>query len=87
MTRYLKRKCVEEPGTSQVKRRRRSSTGMLDCKKHCIICGENCNIVKDKKHLDRRKKNKGFRCRTADQRKGNLSFKETLLQINENDDS
>ena len=85
--RYLKQKWAEEPGTSEVKRSRRSSTGILDLKKHCIICGEYCTVIRDKKHPDRWKKNRGFRCRTADRGKGNLSSKETPLQVNENDNA
>ena len=37
----------------QIKGNRRSSTGILDFKKHCIICGEYCNVIKDKKLPDR----------------------------------
>ena len=72
---------------SRAKLSRRSSIGIFDFKKHCIICGEHCNVIKDRKHLDRWKKNKGFRCRTADREKGKLSFKEKLLQVNENDNA
>ena len=88
INRYLKRKCSEEPGMSQVKdlcRRsgnRRSFTKIFDFKKQCIIYGENCNIFKDKKHPDQCKNNKAFHCRTVDWGKGNLSSKETLLQVN-----
>ena len=85
--RNLKRKWAEESGAPQVKRSRRSSTGILDLKKHCIICGEYCTVIRDKKHPDRWKKNRGFRCRTADRGKGNLSSKETPLQVNENDNA
>ena len=75
INRYLKRKYAEQPVTSQVRRIRRSSTRIFDFKKRCIICGENCNVIKDKKHLDRWKKNKDFCCRTADLGKRNLFFK------------
>ena len=85
--RYLKRKWAAEPGTSQVKRSRRSWTGILDLKKHCIICGEYCTVIRDKKHPDRLKKNRGFRCTTADRGKENLSSKETPLQVNENENA
>ena len=58
INRYLKRKCAEEPGTSQVKRSRRYSTGIFDFKQHCIKCGEYCNVVKDKKYPERWKRAK-----------------------------
>ena len=47
------RKCANEPGTSQVKQSRRSSTEMSDFKKRCIIFAEHCSVIKDKKHPDR----------------------------------
>ena len=72
---------------AQVKQRRRSLTKIFESKKHCIICGEHCNVVKDKKHPDRWEKNKGLRCTTAGRGKGNLSFKGTLLQVNKNTDA
>ena len=46
-----------------------------------VLCGASCNVLKDKKHPDRWKKNKAFLCKTADRGKGNLSFKEVLLQV------
>ena len=84
INRYLKRTHSEEAGTSDVKRSRRLSTEKFDFKQNCIICGKYCNVIKDKKHPDRWKKNKGFLCRTADRGKGKLSFKETLLKVNDN---
>ena len=63
-------KCADEPGTSQVKRSRRSSTEMFDFKKRCIISAEHCSVIKDKKHPDQWKKSKGFCCRTANWGKG-----------------
>lgn len=47
------RKCANEPGTSQVKQSRRSSTEMFDFKKRCVIFAEHCSVIKDKKHPDR----------------------------------
>ena len=79
INRYLKRKCEEEPGTSLRIRR------TFDFREHCIICGEYWNVFKDKELPDRWKKNKGFRCRTADWGKGNLFFKEIVLYVNDND--
>ena len=79
--RCLKRKNQEESGTSSVKRSKRSDLRSFDFKKNCIICGEFCNVIKDKKHPDRWEKNKAFICRTADRRKGVLSFREVLLMV------
>ena len=78
--RYLKRKNQNQEA-SCVKRSKRSSTTFFDFKKNCLICGEACNIEKDKKHPERWNKNKSFLCRTADRGKGKLSFKDVLLQV------
>ena len=64
-----------------MKRSKRSSTTVFDFKKNYLICGEACNIEKDKKHPERWNKNKSFLYRTADRGKGKLSFKDQLLQV------
>ena len=66
--RYLKRKNQNQE-VSCVKRSKRSSTTFFDFKKNYLICGETCNIEKDKKHPERSNTNKSFLCRTADRRK------------------
>ena len=78
--RYLKRKNQNQEA-SCVKHSKRSSTTFFDFKKNCIICGEACNIEKDKKHRERWNKNKSFLYRTADCRKVKLSFRDALLQV------
>ena len=78
--RYLKRKNQNQESPC-VKRSKRSSSTFFDFKKNCLICGEACNIVKDKKHPERWEKKKSFLCRTADRGKGKLSFKDVLLQV------
>ena len=82
INRYLQRKKQNKEGSSStVKRSKRSSTAPFDFKKNCLICGEACNVEKDKKHPERWSKNKSFLCRTADRGKGKLSFEDVLLQV------
>ena len=57
---YLKRKSQQEPVASSVKRSKRVLSSSFDFKKNCLICGEYCNVIKDKKHSDRWKKQRHF---------------------------
>ena len=81
--RYPKRKTQQEASSSSSanKRSRRSLSTTFEFKRNCLVCGEICNVIPDKKHPDRWMKNKGFLCRTADRGKGKMSFKEVLLQV------
>ena len=84
IARHLKRTTPIAEGSSESKWSRRSVSTSFNFKKNCFICGESCNVIPDKKHPDRWKKNKAFVCRTADRGKGKLSFKEVLLQVKHN---
>lgn len=82
--RHLKRtaKCsVDKINSSSSRKSRRSTSKPFDFNLHCIFCGEPCAIKPDPKNPSRWKKNKGILCRTADRGKGNLSFKDVILQV------
>ena len=83
INRHLKRKSNDDSSSSSAssnKRNMRSASVKFDFKKNCIVCGNCCNIIPDKKHPDRWAKNKGFLCRTVDRGKGLKTFKEVLLE-------
>ena len=63
------------------KRKTRASLVGFDFKVHCFVCGQICNVVQDKRHPDRWKKNKAFECRTADRGKDKLTHKEHILSV------
>ena len=63
------------------KRKTRSSISEFNFLANCFICGTECNVERDKKHPDRWEKNKAYLCKTAERGKGNLTFKESLLNI------
>ena len=55
---------------------------------YCFICGEDCQVVADKKNPSCFKKNPGVLCKTADRGRDQLgrkrkSFKEVLAEVNE----
>jgi len=79
--RYLRRIGVEQADSKTsseppVKRLRRSDVFAFDFKKHCLFCGEPCNIYPDPKTPKRWRK--ALLCRTST-RPGKKTFKETIL--------
>lgn len=60
---------------------RQKQSGVLKFKwlQHCFLCGEDCYINVDPKHLDQWRDS--FECRTSDRGKGNIVFKEVILQV------
>ena len=76
--RYLKRNITAEHGTERQEKKTRRSLQLFDFKLHCIFCGELCNLVPDKKNPKHWRK--AFICRTSDRGKGNLSFKNAILE-------
>ena len=62
--RFLKRKGADVTGLSvSPRKRRRSSLPDFDFQKHCLFCGETCNVNKDPKHPTRWRK--AYLCRTV----------------------
>ena len=77
-----KRKSAETGLTAAPpKRKTRASSVGFNFKVHCFVCGDICNVIPDKKHPDRWKKNKAFQCRTADRGKDKLTHKEFILSV------
>ena len=79
--RYRKRTSQGGEDSPPPKRTGRSSSNLFDFKRNCLICGDICNVEKDKKHPERWERNKAFLCRTSDRGKGKISFKDVLLQV------
>lgn len=76
--RFLKKRKQEEPKETQpkTKRVRRSETS-FQFLKHCLFCGDACEIYKPAKNPSRWRE--AYLCRTAD-REGQVSFKDTVLR-------
>ena len=66
-------------GPSQPKRQRRCDIPVFIFQQHCLFCGLECNIVKDKKHPHRWRK--ASLCRTADRGSGKETFKDAVMDI------
>ena len=66
------------PSFRQCKRQRRSLEPVFCFQEHCLFCGEECSVEKDKRHPDRWRR--AALCRTAS-RPGQKSFKESILDV------
>lgn len=77
VTRYETRKrSCEEVGEKQQPKVRRSVTSSFNFRQHCIYCGEDCVVEKDKKHPDRWRPAYIIREKIVSQKK---SIKELIL--------
>lgn len=59
------------------KSRRRSGAPLFDFKKHCLFCGDACEVERDRKHPNRWRNS--VLCRTAQANPGKKTFKESIL--------
>ena len=82
IVRHLKRELSSQSCSRDLlslKRQRRSEVPKFKWLQHCWFCGEDCNIIVDKKHPDLWRES--YECRTSDRGKGKLAFKEVTLQV------
>ena len=80
--RHLKRELSSQSCSRDLlspKQQRRSGVPKFKWLQHCLFCGEDFNIIVDKKHPDRWRES--YECRTSDREKGKLTFKEVILQV------
>ena len=76
--RFLKWKGSETTGLSVSPRKtRRSSMPDFDFQKHCLFCGETCNVNKDPKHPARW--HRAYLCRTVGDE--HADFKQEILKV------
>ena len=79
LSRHRKREgCTSVSASQPLKKQRRSDVPVFRFKENCLFCGELCQMEKDKKHPDRRKK--AVLCRTAYAGPGKKAFKESILE-------